>query len=81
MWVTVAFNANHGLTKLKRFLSRFLTKLCNYFIFYLRLMFHICIQRFDMMDENYVSGKLNMPKSRTLDTGRPTPTNLLYMLT
>jgi len=57
MWVTVALTTNHGVTRLKRFVSRFLTKLCN--IFYVHLMFHACVQRFDGMDEKILGRKLN----------------------
>jgi len=56
---TVALKANHGQTRLKRFVSRFSTKLCNYFIFYLLLIFYACVQRFDVMYENFLGRKLN----------------------
>ena len=59
MWVIVALKANHRLIRLKRFVSRFSTKLCNYFIFYLHLMFHACVQRLDGMDEIFLGGELN----------------------
>ena len=59
MWVTVALKANHGLTRVKRFLLRFQPNCVIIYFFYLHLMFHTCVQRFDGMDENFLSGELN----------------------
>jgi hypothetical protein len=51
MWVTEALKANYGVIRLKRSVSRFST---NQFIFYLHLMFHECVQRFDGMDKIFL---------------------------
>ena len=40
---------NHGLIRLKTFVSQFPTKLCNQFFFRLYLMLHARIARFDVM--------------------------------
>ena len=60
MWVTVALKANNGLTRLKRFVSRFFQPNCVISLFfYLYLIFHACVQRFDGMDEKFLGRKLN----------------------
>jgi len=59
MWVTVALKANHGVTRLKRFVSRFSTKLCNLFIFLSTFNIPFMCQRFDRMDEKFLGGELN----------------------
>jgi len=58
MFVIVAIMANYGLIKLKRFVSRFTTKLCNLF-FRLYLMLHTCVKKFDEMYKKFFGGKLN----------------------
>jgi len=59
MWVTVTLKANHKLTRLKRFVSPFQTNCVINLFFYLYLMFYVCFQRFDEMDENFLDGELN----------------------
>jgi len=64
MWVTVALKANHGVTRLKRFVLRFSTKLCNSLFFCVHLMFHAYVQRFDGMDEKILNrALLQKPKT------------------
>ena len=58
MFVIVAIMANHGLIRLKRFISWFTTKLCNSF-FHLYLMLHACIKRIDVMSEKFLGKELN----------------------
>jgi len=41
---------NHGVTRLKRFVSRFTYKLCNYFLFSFILMLYVCAVKFDVTD-------------------------------
>jgi hypothetical protein len=42
--------SNHGLIRLKRFVSSISSKLCNYVYFYLYLMIHAYVQRFDVTE-------------------------------
>jgi len=51
MWVTVALKANHGITRLTR---DFQPNCVISLFFYLHLMFHACVQRFDGMDEKFL---------------------------
>jgi len=59
MWVTVALKANHGLIGLKDSSRDFQPNCVISLFFYLHLMFHACVQRFDGMDENFFGRKLN----------------------
>jgi len=64
MWVSIALKANHGLTRLKKSSRDFQQNYVISLFFYLHLMFHACVQRFDGMDENFLGGKLNRPLAR-----------------
>jgi len=39
---------NYVLTRLKRFVSQFTSKLCNWLFFHLHLALHLCVVRFDV---------------------------------
>ena len=43
--------SNHGVIMLKKFVSQFTCKLCNWFFFHLHLMFNIYVQTFNMMEK------------------------------
>jgi len=51
MWVTVALKANHGVIRLKNSSRDFQPNCVISLFFYLHLMFHVFVQRFDGMDE------------------------------
>jgi len=59
MWVTVALKANYRVIRLKRFSRNFQPNCVISLSFYLYLMFHAYVQRFDGIDEKVLDGKLN----------------------
>jgi len=54
--------SNYDAFKLKRFVSQFTRELCNCFLFYLYLIFHACVQIFDVMF--LTKNSLNLNKIR-----------------
>ena len=52
--------SNHKLIRLKRFISSFTAKLCNWLFFKLHLMLHACVQKFDVKENLRNFWKLNM---------------------
>jgi len=59
MWVTVALKANHGVTRLKNSSRDFQPNCVISLFFYVHLVFHACVQRFDGMDQKILDGKVN----------------------
>ena len=52
--------SNHGLIRLKRFISSFTAKLCNWLFFKLHLILHACVQKFDVTGNLENFWELNM---------------------
>ena len=81
---TVALKVFHGLIRVKRFVSRFPTKLCNQF-FYLYLMLYTCIVRLDVtfQFENFwndlTAGVETRGRIRRTITIKPLPVSI-YLL-